>query len=801
MTEQGQIRPSSSRRRKSEVHIDKNSQSQPLAPLGVQLWDGLSKQARDAFVSNLPAEYIKLLEPKQVTVYGTFVYALLLAVACAIFASTYISTQAAVYLSPLRHSNCIPIDKPATGKFYGDLNGQWSGTRGFDPSIAPFQFELNNFTTEVQQLPLPTGTTGEEAAKLQTQTELSYFKEIMSAVKSVLGGTVRADMMTKNTAGQILYMMMWSLQTSSGGSSISDETTANLQTFSFTGSPDSIFGNIHYHAGGLGTGLGYCGVQPSVTFEAATFLWTVSFDLQKFSNDKNCINALPTAKMGTVKGESLLEMKIDARSFFSAVAANQPQLQTNPIRYKYYERKVALEGYRYYLKAVKWADPTEHILRLGENQRKYSISQFFDTRYPGMDAIWCVSPAADNAKTGDSDPAHILFCLVKIGYAFVYPLFDSFGTGAIQTIPNEPGWTSTPSPCRCDFYDGGPAKGLSPEQIANCRHFDFLSSLVIFPMDLLNRNQSGMTAFLNQALLQNSPPVSELGYNASFFNVPRLVRSSGSTNSTFHYQPPNPTASQRLEAFRFCSSIAGNCSLLTIRSFNPSFLFSAMDFKVSPGYFSFNNGFCNFSLLTPSWQKLVDVPPVSLEQEYYKCYPLAFPNVLLTSLGLSAANTSAIAPLLVLLFVNAIFFWQWFTGHSPPRAYSQREKDEVLGLLAKRVLLLMGEKRENNSSMTKTDRIPEPYSSQPILEALITELGLGTEKQPSEIYVVRKPDESAPGKRILAAVFGCSSRKPVQKNDVEASSTELPRLCSSPLASSVDEDSSSAKDFNNPGRL
>lgn len=791
MTEQRESRPSS-RRRKSEVHIEK-SLSQPH--LGLQLWDGLSKQTHDAFVSNIPSEYIKLLEPKKVTVYAAFLYALLLAVACSIFASTYISTQAAVYLSPLRHSNCVPIDKPATGKYLGDLNGQWSGTRGFDPTIAPFQFEMNNFTTEVQQLPLPTGSTGEEAARTQTQTELSYFKEIMFAVKSVLGGTVRADMMSKNTAGALLYMMMWSLQTSSGGSSIRDQTTANLQTFSFTGSPGSTFGNIHYHAGGLGTGSGFCGVQPSVTFEAATFLWTVSFDLQKFYNDNHCTNALPTAKMGTVKGESTLELKIDARSFFSAVAANQPRQQVNPFRYENYERKIALEGYRSYLKAVKWADPTEHILRLGASgsQRPYSVSQFFDTRYPGMDAIFCVSPVADNAKTGDSNPADILFCLVKMGYAFVYPLFDSFGTDAIQTDPREPGWTSAPSPCRCDFLNGGPAANLSPEQIANCRHFDFLSSIIIFPSDLFNPSQPAMTEFLTQAVSQHSP-VSELGYNASFFNVPRLVRSNGSSNSTFDYQPPNPTAAERLEAFRFCSTNAGNCSMLTIRSFNPSFLFSAMDFKVSSGYYSMSNGFCNFSLLTPSWQKLVDVPPVSLEQEYYKCYPLAFPNVLITSLGLSAANTSAIAPLIVLLFVNAIFFWQWFTGHSPPRAYSQREKDQVLGLLAKRVLLLMGEKRESQS-----DRIPEPYSSQPILEALIKELGLGTENQPSEIFVVREPDESAPGKRLAAAVFGCCSSnnpKATQKIDQEASATELPRLRVSPLALSVDKDSPSSKEIN-----
>ena len=220
-------------------------------------------------------------------------------------------------------------------------------------------------------------------------------------------------------------------------------------------------------------------------------------------------------------------------------------------------------------------------------------------------------------------------------------------------------------------------------------------------------------------------------------------------------------------------------------------------YKASPGYFSFNDGFCAFSLLRKeAFDRLTQTPPVSLEQDYYRCVPRVADTFVL-SFGLALSNTMGIlAPTLVALFVGLLVLGQWFTGRHLPRTFSAAEKSNVLGWLATRILVQRrgvavalagrgggggggegggesegeGEGAVRSKGTGDEDHIPATLlPTVSIVAALSAELDIGAGSEPEgsggrggasqHIYICEAPGSDSPAGQ-LARLCQCNAKLP-----------------------------------------
>lgn len=746
-------RPSSVRRLSeiSEMHVVKDI-AQGRESLWRRILSSLSDQCSAAFMDNIPHEYIKLLEPHNTVRFGSMLYISICVLAATIFAYLFLSEYSTVYLSPTYGSNCLKVDRPITASYLGSLDGQWSGTRAFEPSMAAYSFSFHNFSMEDSGQFLSLGLNRDDNLQAP-QTLRQRYAELMTVVETILDDTLRNIMSNQNLAENLLYLLMWSLPAYTGDA-------FNKQTFSFTGAPTTVFDNLEYSAAGLGSSDTMCSARSVTKFNAGTHKWSVTWKSEEFVNDKNCTTVLPLASVGFIIDSPTISFDIDVRSFFAAVSANYPKPQNlNMSRRSLYDYQV--EGIRWvsfsYPNKTSRSRVAHTKVMFGNPESEYSIGQYYDERYPGMDPIWCVSAAVDGQEHMKAWELPRKTCFVRIvGDLFAYPLWNHYG--AISGIFNPDLLAKA-----CDCAD--------PDvRLTNCNHFDFLSSFMFFKSDLTaSYDVDGakksifwaMAEFINRPNVQGNS-VSQQGYLASWYTAPHLLMSSvnynpntdldGDYTASYLYHPMTPA--ERIRVFDFCRTTYGNCSILSIRSTNNNVMLTS-SWTSSPSYYQFIDGACAFNLFNAStWRALIDTPPTSFEEDFFKCYPHAW-QAFVTSSGLALANTKAIAPFAVMFLVNLLFAWQWFTGRHYPRAYSAAEKDTVLGLIAKRVLLSKRVRNEmvvdgrtlngGQSGDKEHDTIP---SRLPIVAALTKELDLHSTEMPLEIYTCKEPVKNAPLQRI-----------------------------------------------------
>lgn len=449
----------------------------------------------------------------------------------------------------------------------------------------------------------------------------------------------------------------------------------------------------------------------------------------------------------------------------------------------------------------------------GAQQQDYYVGQYWDARYPGMEAIYCITPLTSGSASAGQAPPPRKQCFINAGGAlFGIPLFDSYGreSNVYFHQVNTPG--VGPEPCRCNLANGGPLSA----QPRNCKDLDFLSSLVFFSTDLLevatqSSTFSAMMAFLaaqSEKSAELGSTLAEQAHSSAWYTAPHLT-AGNKTYTSFEYvsSTGEDASTRRAAAFRFCETAHGGCSVLAIRSVASNAFFSHT-YKASPGYFSFNNGHCNFSLLQPgAFEELARTPPVSLEQDYYRCVPMVTDTFALT-FGVSLSNTLAMAPVLAAAFVSLLLLSQWFTGRHLPRAFSSTEKDEVLGMLATRMLL---ERRSHHLVMPtgSSDKIPMVLQPAPTVAAISAELahtnqhdadagssGQGQRSSPlsapsPQIYVCEPPNAGAPAGLLAASLKQCCRRNGRSDESGDGAKTfqvdsPLPRRTGPSLALSVD---------------
>lgn len=163
----------------------------------------IKSQAKYIFEDNIPHEYVQLLTTGRRLTYGSVLYTVAVAIVAALFWWTYTQTLKTETLATVQTTTkCQPVDRPSSGSFLADFDGNWVSTQSFDPSQAVYELQLNNFSA------IELG-----ANEQQTRMSLSeFYASKMDWVGSVLKGTVTSLLTTNDLAHNLLYLMFWRLQ-------------------------------------------------------------------------------------------------------------------------------------------------------------------------------------------------------------------------------------------------------------------------------------------------------------------------------------------------------------------------------------------------------------------------------------------------------------------------------------------------------------------------------------------------------------------------------------------------------------
>jgi hypothetical protein len=188
-------------------------------------------------LETIPSESIKELEPKYLYSFGAIAH--LFSLTCFIYFiwKGYDNAMSVQFISLNKNDGrCNVVLKPVTGTFLGDLQGQWFGTPQFDPSLAKYNLELQNFE--------------------QSVSEYSAMMEEVNQELQLLGDKAAK----RDLADNLLLWLTWQTV-------LVNSKTVNL--FSMTGNPLVAF-HRDLNLGLFASIAGECLVPASASFEEVT---------------------------------------------------------------------------------------------------------------------------------------------------------------------------------------------------------------------------------------------------------------------------------------------------------------------------------------------------------------------------------------------------------------------------------------------------------------------------------------------------------------------------------------------------
>jgi len=296
----------------------------------------------------------------------------------------------------------------------------------------------------------------------------------------------------------------------------------------------------------------------------------------------------------------------------------------------------------------------------------YTISEYTDIIYPGMDPLVCIHENSSLFKTASST-----VCGVRVGATVALPILDQWGSNGSK-------FDALPCACQCESV-GGPGEGWTDY----CDVFDLLLSLMMFNEDNLSTNMVNLLQVQSQARSFHNADDGLIvaAYNASF------------TNAALSYTNDNPLLSSPewlAGAFDFCliDEVNVGCTLLT---FN---IFDNYSTTVSDYAYQLNNGSCtnSISISDYSWEKLAASPPAALTQDYYKCTAGVYSSVF-NAVGIASGNVATVIPIVVLLVLPFFYFFLQAIGQVPPKIeYTKEELQDSLNALALQLLRMRDKK-------------------------------------------------------------------------------------------------------------
>jgi len=358
---------------------DKNSRKEEYKDVFTRT--SFFEYCHEEFIKSLPSTEIKELPSFYMYSVGFVVHATTFGFFLYFFITSFSAAISEKFLALSGSSgHCNDVLSSPSATLLADYNGYWEGEALFSYSESLYNFQMNNWATNLSNYQYVMGVMlGENSLQVVGELAVNY-----------------------NLASNLLTWMSYS------GIVISENS--EKQKFTMNGDPTVIFDRKHQR-GSIGNYFGDCNAESSTTFNSGTSMMSITYNYAEFTNNPNCSGTVNLADMGynpAFDGE-YFSLSYDVRSLASAVAVNQ-QVQ-------YPDNFWFIAGTE--MNYTYEQDGTSYL---------YVMGQGFDDRYPGMEPVLC---GGDPYNYTAAPP----FCGFLINNkVFALPLFDSYG--ADDTVPS-----------------------------------------------------------------------------------------------------------------------------------------------------------------------------------------------------------------------------------------------------------------------------------------------------------------------------------------------------------------------------
>ncbi|RYH13877.1 hypothetical protein EON65_34630, partial [archaeon] len=562
---------------------------------------------------------------------GTLAYLILIGVFAFFMYSSYNDAINQAYISLEKQGQGLCNDVPikVSGKFLADNDGNWIDTPDFNYYDAAFSFDF---------------------ASLRVKREKEYTDMLLEFKESLkqVGSFGVASNLAVNLIVWMAYIRYYSVEYPHL-TTFESIGYGQLQSVELTGDPSVVF-RAQFYVAAISDRQGLCNITTGAQYDQANAKLSLTYAASAYDANPNCIRILPTSSFGVGTlpwGLETYRFELDVRSFAVAMAINLNFLDIQT------------------LQLANGATLTINFLGIS-----YSLGNYFDSRYPLMQALFCLK----NISAVPTNTFGITqLCMMQANSLAALPVFNH--VGASDTVPEA---------CDCTKPIG---------RSAQCNQLRLVSSLIVFNVDTSSGNQ---LALIQQ---QVGAIFSLLGryngnyrrLNAAAFNATSSSVLSGSGVGSL---PPN----FRENAFQFCHLPNDQiCSIVTWYSFSPNFP------VVSENKFTLVNGSCMDTLRINDtvWDIMATKPPVALVQDYYECYN-SKEQAILNAAGIATGNASLFMLGLFIALVPVIYIMLACLHRVPEKGeYSDKQKGNALDTFATVLLRIRDERLVNRYTVVE----------------------------------------------------------------------------------------------------
>jgi hypothetical protein len=450
--------------------------------------------------------------------------------------------QAYIALSMSGGTNCESVPISVTATFLADTSGNWQGTANYSDAQSIYSLTMSNFT--IQSMSEYTDMMG------------SFYRRL-----SVVADETQHLNLAENLIWWTTYVDYYSID----HPNVNDFKAigfGNLQYLQLTGNPSVVF-NLPDHFARFSSRDGVCPMSSFTNYDEANHLLSTSFsNYNQFMNSSKCTSAVyPRNLEYNPKFDgNVYEVVMDTESFSVAMGINLNFLELDTLR------TVGQKSSPFSYKNIT-----------------YVLGEYFDVRYPSMDALFCVHNVTD-LPLGLSKSLRA-FCVLTMGNSFALPLLNHHGFDENIT-----------SYCSCDTGSGSQQA---------CQSFNLLAGVAFFKntkeipttIDFWKNGNTDKAkieeGFANLGLFDifellnrfpNYATMNRQAYNASYYTISsNYVCDEQCVQQAFEFCRVHNSSSKSASANESCSLLMFNVQDLTTRTIS--------DYK-----YQLINGSCSKSL-------------------------------------------------------------------------------------------------------------------------------------------------------------------------------------------------------------
>eukprot|EP01031_Cornospumella_fuschlensis_P030791 gene30791-37200_t len=585
----------------------------------------LGFEAKKYFEENIPIPMLSEFPGSYRFPLGTVAYMVLIGVFAYFMYSSYQDAISQAYISLEKKGRGLCSDVPikVSGNFLADTTGSWIDTPDFDYYDAAFSFDF---------------------ASLHVNSVREYTQMILTFKESLkmVGNFGPSSNLAVNLIIWMTFIRFYSVDYPEM-MNFESIGYGQLQSVQMTGTPSVVFEAQFYRAV-ISDPAGLCNISSQVSFDQANARLSLTYDAIAYDANDNCGRILPNSSYGVGMLPWSMEtysFTLDVNSFSIAMAINLNFLG---------------------IETLQLANGA--VISLNIQGVQYSLGNYFDSRFPLMQSLFCLRNTSAIPVTGLGIRQ---LCIIQANSLAALPVFNHVGAS-----------DDVPEACDCSKPVG---------RSAVCNQVRLVSSLVVYNVDTSSGNQM---ALIQQQVASIFAVLAKYNGNYRLFNAAAFNATSSSvlSGSNVGTLPPG----YRANAFKFCELNSGqSCSLVSWFSFSPNFPI------VSENKFTLLNGSCMDTLRIndSAWDFMASHPPVALIQDYFECYN-SKEQAILNAAGIATGNASLFMLALFIALVPVIYIFLAILHRVPEKGeYSDKQKGNALDTFATVLLRVRDDKLLN----------------------------------------------------------------------------------------------------------